>query len=415
MELDNGIIPNELPERLARRAVEAGENSSGPKVKRTCTEGRSTQSERKWWPPRIPAEGSLQGIIRQLSRSRLYVPAIAWTQATHLSLLGVKFERITSPPPTKAAPQESRDHDEQHEGTSDEKGETVGHDSPGSSDSGDSEHAGITLACKKAVKRLHSGCATSQKQAMLEILDSFDLTPAQKLTVECQEREAAGSRLCNSSLPEKMQRRSHTKRYRVIQDSGFRDDGTDKTGRLGRVELRFGEQTTCSIRPDGIFEPRNKDGCIAYVHFGTISEMRRNDVWGYRCQRSRWNKEVIAHVEKKLQLLQPAMACEDPYIAGVLLALAQKQRCQSQNKQDGDGEAFFKVHAIGVSDSKAKQLFLYTANVGASFLDRLAKPYERTDSPGMVIRYYPIRQDGRRKVARAVQHFLRDNGLCTNI
>lgn len=106
--------------------------------------------------------------------------------------------------------------------------------------------------------------------------------------------------------------------------------------------------------------------------------------------------------EKKRNSVRPVNEVEDPYIAAVLIALAQKQQrrqhavtgtqADTPNREDAsDGES--KAHEVFLLAHTAMDrpcLYFYTARIPSSFLDRLAHPSVNIPSCPFRIKYHHI-------------------------
>ncbi|KAK2593599.1 hypothetical protein QQS21_008687 [Conoideocrella luteorostrata] len=210
------------------------------------------------------------------------------------------------------------------------------------------------------------------------------------------------------------------------KSSAIRHDGLRlfhrKTGvlREAKVDFRFGKRTVpgASVRPDGIFDTEQQRWpYVAYVNFETVSRQRDQYVFGAQNVEGRANVVILARGKKKLQAMEPATAWEDPYIAGILVALAQEQREQQRHAgrradgADADVDGSQTVYAIGVPGGTAVELYLYAAVIPAEFLDKFEMPSEASECGGVVIRYYTVNLTEEKTAADLIRRVLCGNAL----
>ncbi|KAL4781337.1 hypothetical protein BJX76DRAFT_360032 [Aspergillus varians] len=130
---------------------------------------------------------------------------------------------------------------------------------------------------------------------------------------------------------------------------------------------------------------------IASVAFDTIQSVRRKYVYMSPCKPT--NAPVLRIRRKKWASIQPENCVEDPYIATILIALAQeKQRRQQQQQQqqkwpeeqskkktpvdqlNRSSPASSKVYVLAIPRVAPKYLYIYTACIPPEFLDRCDRP-----------------------------------------
>ncbi|KAG8415643.1 hypothetical protein J3458_009472 [Metarhizium acridum] len=160
-----------------------------------------------------------------------------------------------------------------------------------------------------------------------------------------------------------------------ISANGFRSRNVSGL-KAGKVEFQFGDKTVNQLRPDGIFET-NSGGpqLVAYANFETISTFRK------RHSRGR---------ARKLLMIQPAEACEDLYIIGILIGLAQLQRRRSGSREGCEAEGGQRATLMGIPTREAKWLYVYTTRIPDKFLAKLERPSQRSDCDRVVVRYESI-------------------------
>ncbi|KAI9163631.1 N-terminal fungal transcription regulatory domain-containing protein [Paramyrothecium foliicola] len=111
---------------------------------------------------------------------------------------------------------------------------------------------------------------------------------------------------------------------------------------------------------------------LAYVDFDVIAKQRVKSIKYRTCNRP--NPPVARMRKAKLASIQPSDMAHDPYIAAVLLALAQgRQRSTPSYLKGYDTQVF-------VLATKAQHVYLYTADMSVALLDRLNKPSQFSPS-----------------------------------
>lgn len=102
------------------------------------------------------------------------------------------------------------------------------------------------------------------------------------------------------------------------------------------------------------------------------------------------NNPVGLRKEKLLHRLQPAMEAEDPYIIGILIALAQQQqRLRDENgaPPPTTGE---KVYALFLPEAPAEVMYFYKAVIPRAFLRKLEYPWEAHECPQVTVSYRSV-------------------------
>lgn len=100
--------------------------------------------------------------------------------------------------------------------------------------------------------------------------------------------------------------------------------------------------------------------------------------------------------QRRLRNIQPTNEAEDPYVAAVLIALAQeqqRQRAEAAEKNEGASRKSpnnFKVHALALSELRVPSLYFYTARIPSIFLDRLDNPSLHIPSKSFRFSYHQI-------------------------
>ncbi|KAK3377676.1 hypothetical protein B0H63DRAFT_222140 [Podospora didyma] len=125
---------------------------------------------------------------------------------------------------------------------------------------------------------------------------------------------------------------------------------------------------------------------LAYLDLSEIAHHRKTKLagpappLGARC---RFNTPSFRRVQKQLRLLTPEDPREDPYIAALLIALAQEQRLYSEGDGNDNNEKNFTDATSAATPSQMllvtrpggiKWLYIYTSKVSLDFLDGLDRP-----------------------------------------
>lgn len=207
-------------------------------------------------------------------------------------------------------------------------------------------------------------------------------------------------------------------------------DLADICPRHGSSSLRFNQREVSRIGVDAVFtwhpktiptqQSSSVDPVIAYLEMDTIHWRRRSYVFGPR-KGARSSSPVIRIHTKQLQRMQPFRNYEDPYIAAVLLALAQEQRLLARDQHDtatlegggglgntdydasaykvrtqyrtyrhGNHKLTFQVHALLTRGVGPSEVFIYTAQIPRWLLDMFDNPRESYLASGVRISYYRV-------------------------
>ncbi|OAA38253.1 hypothetical protein BBO_07262 [Beauveria brongniartii RCEF 3172] len=148
------------------------------------------------------------------------------------------------------------------------------------------------------------------------------------------------------------------------------------------------------------------------TNFDSISESRHRWVQGGESRARLYDRGDTAGDimrGKKLKALQPAKAHQDPYIRGLLIALAQAQRRQAAAPDDG--VARWRLCLLALPGAGARQLFCYRGWLPAAMPRRLDEPSAEVACPRVAIEVGTIDLTTRRDVARRVWELLREEEL----
>ncbi|CAK96872.1 hypothetical protein M747DRAFT_359474 [Aspergillus niger ATCC 13496] len=104
------------------------------------------------------------------------------------------------------------------------------------------------------------------------------------------------------------------------------------------LSFYFRRQSVASIWTEGVFSRNSTGPSLAYVTFDGIQSRRSKYV--HNSPGKGFNEPVFRTCDKKLRSLQPANTIEDPYIMGILIALAQEQWHRQSNEQHEEEAAW---------------------------------------------------------------------------
>ncbi|KAF5000395.1 hypothetical protein FDECE_11215 [Fusarium decemcellulare] len=328
-------------------------------------------------PIRPPEPSSINNIIREHSRSRLYVSPLHWT-SQHLQLLDCQFVL------EKAVQQNERSGPEQRR-------------RPGNAN--------------------HGCCAGGKGTAGQH---QYGETP--NLPTEAAIR-AAADHLLNA--------RTSAFKTLAIQDL-LEDDGICQHASVD-LSFCFDQHVTVTLQTDGTFScssSRSTAPNLAYLDLEAVGSRRDNSVKIPSCNRV--NPPIASLRQKRQRRLRPTNEMEDPYIATVLIALAQQRRCQrdasatehvtmpempatyalperSRSTSRPFSEAtketltHYKVHLLALPTIDTRNLYFYTAHIPSAFLDRLDRPSRYIPSSPVLISYYRIPLTSPAKSIRAMR------------
>ncbi|OJJ69495.1 hypothetical protein ASPBRDRAFT_57159 [Aspergillus brasiliensis CBS 101740] len=98
------------------------------------------------------------------------------------------------------------------------------------------------------------------------------------------------------------------------------------------LSFYFRRQPAATVWTEGVFSRNCAGPSLAYVTFDGIQARRSKYV--HNSPGKTFNEPVFRTCDKKLRSLQPANTVEDPYIMGILIALAQEQWRHRQRNED---------------------------------------------------------------------------------
>ncbi|GKZ28206.1 hypothetical protein AbraIFM66950_000017 [Aspergillus brasiliensis] len=193
-----------------------------------------------------------------------------------------------------------------------------------------------------------------------------------------------------------------------------------------RLSFYFRRQPAATVWTEGVFSRNSAGPSLAYVTIDGIQSRRSKYV--HNSPGKTFNEPVFRTCDKKLRSLQPANTVEDPYIMGILIALAQEQwRHRQRNEQHGERSAecsimqydegyttngasaktptsarcgtdrsphdrgqCLRVDVLATSGIRDDYLYVYTAFISVAFLRKFDEPWRSSPSFPVVVEYHPI-------------------------
>ncbi|EFY84124.1 hypothetical protein MAC_09831 [Metarhizium acridum CQMa 102] len=288
-----------------------------------------------------------------------------------------KRRRISRPPPpppsySRVLPSPSQSPSASSTPSSSPATETATTSTPTSTNNGDCNHSSVRHSLSATMKhhnrvRLYvppiAWTPTHLKLLHLEfklnhLPDSCDHTRRDNCAPYKREVLRAARQLrCENAEAQQIAMGEILKHYRLQEL---------ERNRTNRLELFYEGKKAARVLTDGIFKAESGLG-----------------------------RPVAGLRNKKLKRLKPAVDAEDPYILGVLMALAQKQRQERVrvNVNPSGGDVAEKVYAIAFPFIRARVAYFYKAVIPSSFLEKFEKPYEAIKCDGFVVSYVTIRLD----------------------
>ncbi|KAK1828094.1 hypothetical protein QBC39DRAFT_158620 [Podospora conica] len=153
------------------------------------------------------------------------------------------------------------------------------------------------------------------------------------------------------------------------------------------VPFRFGSHPVATLSTDGVFAPStdaDSTACLmAYLDLETVKSRRNTSVKLSTSRANRLNPPVARLGQKIQRRLRPSNEAEDPYIAAVLISLAQQRRSRHVDSTS-DAPKCQKVCLLA-RPTGPRCLYFYTARFSHAFLDRLDMPSRYSPSSDVII------------------------------
>ncbi|KAB8262533.1 hypothetical protein BDV32DRAFT_147456 [Aspergillus pseudonomiae] len=222
---------------------------------------------------------------------------------------------------------------------------------------------------------------------------------------------------CRFTVQKKRQLKESLQSQVMLADSPVQDFRNTPSN-LPRAMTQFGGRRTLEVKKSAL-----KEILGAYVLSGYpfTSAGSQSQLFGRRAYSPAtpppFNEPVFNTRDKKLWSLQPANPVEDPYIMGILIALAQAQwRHRQRNGQHGEGGHTTKgtsprtpspphcstgrsppdrgqglrVNVLATSGVEDDCLYVYTASISAAILGKFDEPWRSSSNVPVVVAYYRI-------------------------
>ncbi|KAI1367161.1 hypothetical protein F5Y08DRAFT_337039 [Xylaria arbuscula] len=153
--------------------------------------------------------------------------------------------------------------------------------------------------------------------------------------------------------------------------------------------FKFQQQSVATLPTSGIYSHPSKAPTIVYLDLDSIKRHRDQSIEALK-RKGRVDRPGYRIKQKRRRQLQPSNEAEDPYIAAVLIALAQGQNMPvnpigtepGQAVSPGQSALGFQVHVFALA-SDAQTLHFYTTSIPPAWLQRLDEPSQRTVSTGL--------------------------------
>ncbi|KAH6851066.1 hypothetical protein B0I37DRAFT_353453 [Chaetomium sp. MPI-CAGE-AT-0009] len=148
------------------------------------------------------------------------------------------------------------------------------------------------------------------------------------------------------------------------------------------------DRSVADVKVDAVFHTDSKDSpknLVVCLHLESVECLRKDR---YRKWDSATNIPLADRRRRKLRLLRPADAAEDPYLVAVLIAMAQAKRMVQAQQPTTPSEpprsdetpvsaetmpTAFKVHLLVLPSQQPAELYLYQATIPSAFLDKFEK------------------------------------------
>ncbi|KAK3363711.1 hypothetical protein B0T25DRAFT_470005 [Lasiosphaeria hispida] len=164
------------------------------------------------------------------------------------------------------------------------------------------------------------------------------------------------------------------------------------------LPFRFGSCPVVRLYTDGVFSLSATDSAIPVMAYLDLEAVRLRRNASVKVSHGNRPNPPVARLRQKIQrLLNPSKEAEDPYIAAVLIALAQCRRhngheaaATSQDEEASPETAIRSKVCLLARPSGIQGLYFYMAHFSPAFLDRLDMPSRYFPSSTIMISYYRI-------------------------
>lgn len=200
------------------------------------------------------------------------------------------------------------------------------------------------------------------------------------------------------------------------------------------IGFAFAKRPVCHLPIDGLFAPSpTAPAGLVFLDFENLAKRRDKSI--QKPIGSRMNPPVVRLRQKKQAHIRPANTIHDPYIAAVLLCLAQGQRHAVVHPGKHESRAAIKslsaesmgpckdsmslevshypLSAFKIDKQQvfllataASKLYLYAAKIPLAFLDRLDNPSKDSFVEPVLLRYHCLPFQSSNQISKTLQHIL---------
>ncbi|KAK4233944.1 hypothetical protein C8A03DRAFT_38310 [Achaetomium macrosporum] len=238
------------------------------------------------------------------------------------------------------------------------------------------------------------GCHFAPKEPRMDRNGQSDAKPAAEQVSTAPQRSQQKQRyqelIWNAAIYDSLKRSG----YRAVEfNAGF----------------RFGQHTLVPVPTNGLFWAPSIYPFLAYVNYEAVEVLRSKRFAPWPGSRDSAAAAKVRDI--MLRAVQPPNKAEDPYIAAILIAMAQEQQIlgrvaasegapssptQSTASEDTDSETSsqedpsFEVRVLVAPNTAPQFLSVYSASVPSSFLAKLEWPSRFSPSPPLQIAYRQV-------------------------
>ncbi|GAB0142165.1 hypothetical protein EsHS_00002726 [Epichloe bromicola] len=161
--------------------------------------------------------------------------------------------------------------------------------------------------------------------------------------------------------------------------------------RPNQIAFWFGGKRVGRLVTRGIYESKSGIPCLACVSLSTISRLRM---------------QRLTRRSNKVRPFYLMDEQEDPYIASVLVGLAQEQLSRGGSTSESKEQV---VHVLALPGSWSNDVYFYKAVVPREFLRKLESPSEAVECGKLTVRYLEFDLP---KMAKCLWRVLEDHCAC---
>ncbi|KAI1287846.1 hypothetical protein F5Y03DRAFT_113496 [Xylaria venustula] len=190
-----------------------------------------------------------------------------------------------------------------------------------------------------------------------------------------------------------------------------------------RLPFDFKRQTTATVPTSGIFSHRSNTASLAYLDLECVASERDRSIGLSMSKKLHGPAWRIRR--KQQRQLQPSIEAEDPYVAAVLIALAQGLQHQHQKQSVNDlnecldsvptkldptvlprqAATDFEVRLLALARD-AGSLYFYTASIPSLLLDMLNEPSHYHDTNLVLVSYHAVQLKDCKKSVQNIESMI---------